>query len=223
MLELIAIHIPKTAGKSFVAILRSIYGEENVFWSGRDDTGKVLLEFEKAGLENMPKVLSGHFSFRQVSRIYRSANVPLVTWLRDPIERVISDYFFFIMRIQSGLNRKNVHRWNETLLEFACLPECRNRMSKFLDGIKLKEVFFFGLAEHFDEDFQEMRRRLGWPAVEPVYINSNRDFRSQFSPIPPENIEQLKKWNKEDIELYREACSLRNARCGQVFTTSSPK
>lgn len=213
MLQLIAIHIPKTAGKSFVEILRKVYGEDNVFWSGRADIEKDLLRFARSGVEEMPSVISGHFTFRQVEEIHRQArNVPIVTWLRDPVARAVSNYFYFIMRIQTGCNPSQAHRWNENMLQWGSRQDTRNRMSKFLKGTSLKDLFFFGLMEHFDEDLLELARRLGWPPVEPVHVNSNNSFREKFTAVQPETLELIKKWNSMDVALYQEACRLRKRR-----------
>ncbi len=212
MLELISLHIPKTAGKSFDAMLRRIYGDEHVLWIKPLDVDWVLRGLAADGPERMPRVVGGHFTFRQAGIIHRQVHAPVVAWLRDPVERVISNYFYFIMRIRDGYNPRNAHRWDEKLLEYASKPETRNLMSKFLDGVDLRDLFYFGLTEHFVDDLAELAGMLGWPKPEMVHVNSSGGLRAQFTPVPPENREQILKWNRHDVALYKEALGLRELR-----------
>jgi DNA-binding cell septation regulator SpoVG len=212
MIELISIHIPKTGGRSFAAILKKIYGQEQLI----NITYNKLERFQQPLEELIPpdaRVLHCILHFPDIAEFYRARQVPIVTWLRDPVERVISNYYFRLERIHVGRRPKHAHRKDETLLEFARREKGVNRMAKFLKGIPLKDVSFVGLLEHFKEDLKDMGRLLGWKGiVKPEHRNNNREFRDQFPPVNQEIREEIKRLNQEDGELYQEALELRNLR-----------
>lgn len=58
---------------------------------------------------------------------------------------------------------------------------------------------------------------LRWDGVEPVHKNSNREFKSQFDPVSQEDREEIRRLNKEDVELYNDALYLRKIRRAKRF------
>ena len=209
MIEFISIHLPKTAGLSFRAVLQNVYGEERVCHLNRP-TVKDNNGVSSKIIPNGTRALIGHYTFSEVSNLLSETGAPLVTWLRDPVERVLSNYYFFIKRIN---NEDGNPRRGETLIEYSRLDGSRNRMSDFLDGISLEELSFVGITEHFAEDLKEMSSKLGWPKVaEPPRVNDNNEYRSLAAP-PDENVlSEIKRLNQRDILLYEEALRLRELR-----------
>ena len=96
MIELISIHVPKTGGSSFLEVLKQAYGEDGVLKvisNHREDKG-LPMEAPKIGnppvLPPKTKVLHGHFLHNDFINHYGlSKNIPVVTWVRDPVERLI--------------------------------------------------------------------------------------------------------------------------------------
>jgi hypothetical protein len=211
MIELLSIHIPKTAGQSFGFILRKTYGVKKVFQVTRQ-TGKQW----EGGLRDMvpagTRVLHGHFTFANVASLCRRENVRVLTWLRDPVERILSNYYYFLERARSGARPWNAHRREEGLLEYAGREENRDRMSRFLSGAELRELFFVGIVECFEEDLRELSALLGWRQIQPARVNDNRLFKSQFSTIGEDMRGMIKNLNPQDIRLYQQALDLRAAR-----------
>lgn len=206
MIELISIHIPKTAGTSFYHILRQVYGGHLSISYKRRDFKKAVEtygSFEKS-LTNEIKVLHGHFHYSEIRDLHRSQQPKIICWLRDPVDRVVSNYRFFI----DGLNNPdrnprnytlNKHRLNETLDTYASLPENQNRMSTFLKGIQPEDLFFVGLLETFETDLKLLGQKLNWPTIQVPQLNTANQPKID---IPESTIRKIKTWNYKDQQLY---------------------
>ena len=91
------------------------------------------------------RVVHGHFRYAEIRSLHTSTNARIITWLRHPADRVISNYRFFIDRLaHSGINpevrRINQHRRKERLMEYARLPENSNTMAYFLEGLIIEKI-----------------------------------------------------------------------------------
>ena len=106
-IELVSIHIPKTAGTSFRNILKNVYGEKEVIRFDISNRRGITIEekvLKSKKLSRRIKVIHGHFTYRNLTKMVAlSDNVPIVTWLRNPIKRVISNYYYLEEKIIEGL------------------------------------------------------------------------------------------------------------------------
>ncbi|MCP4397068.1 MAG: sulfotransferase family protein [bacterium] len=214
---MISIHIPKTAGRSFQAILEQVYGQEKVCSVTKKDLRKfrVSRKTEIDVNQIVPdgtRAFHGHFTVPEIAGLSQEFRLPIVTWVREPVERVISNYYFFIKRIRDGAKPWNEHRKHETLLEYAALTDNRNRMANFLDGMTLQELFFAGVMEYFSEDLTCLAQLLGWGIVDLPYLNSSQAFRNRFAPVDKEIKQKIRSFNDRDVKLYQEVLSLREKR-----------
>jgi len=210
-IQLISIHIPKTAGRSFHRILCDVYGERyvlNVLRKDYEIPGRRVSELVTPEM----RVIHGHFRYSDIRDIVEGGNFPIVTWLRDPVERVISNYYFFIRRVRSGAVPQSMHRSEETLLDYARLEGSRNRMAEFLRGLALEDIYFIGITEHFSEDVRYLADMLGWGDVNPVHLNSNREYREKHGEIDELTRTEIERLNQEDMRIYSEALRLRKRR-----------
>jgi len=220
LIRLYSIHIPKTGGRSFDAVLKGEYGEPQVFNMTRDILRKTSKKLEETLPEKF-SVLHGHLRFQDLLPVYQKQPAPVVTWLRDPVERVISNYYFLMERIQAGARPNQEHKRNESLRDHIHNRDAQNIMTKFLDGIRPEEMLFIGILEHFEEDLRYLGRLLQWKPVPAPFLNSNRQFRTQFPSVSSELREEIRRLNGEDQALYDEALRLRRLRrrsAGKFFT-----
>ena len=177
-LELISLHIPKTAGTSFRNTLKAIYGDEAVvrldIYDPHRGAERVQINQEVYPQSYFPKsakVIHGHFKLKDLHHFFDvPEEVPMITWLRDPVERVISNYYYLVQRLSDevdklGANRNLLRRMQRTLIEFARDEENRDRMSKFLSGVELEKLAFVGIQEHYSEDLSTLAQQLGWNMV----------------------------------------------------------
>lgn len=220
-MDIISIHIPKTAGTSFYSILQQVYGDElsicfrrRDYMAVKDQPGGLA-----AALGGNVKVLHGHFKYSEIASLHRTHQAQLICWMRDPIQRVVSNYRFFKSLFdhpeRNPANYElNKHRISETLLTYAEREETRNRMHHFLEGIPLSDFLFIGMQETFHADIERLGQLLDWPAVQIPFLN-----KTPHAPAPLDvGVEQqLIQWNLADIALYIEACRLRNLPVPLVY------
>ena len=209
MLELISIHIPKTGGRSFREILFQVYEKRKVKKLNRNElkTPKDLVTIDLLGSAT---ILHGHLCYEQVRQLHLGDKARLVTWLRDPIERVFSNYCYSLRRT---LQRAIPSFGSEITLEnFVRRSGQRNQMSFFLEGLSLSDLFFVGLTEYFSTDVRDLGRSLNWQEFDLVRVNENKNFKRKISPLSPSQRSLIKELNEKDLVLYQEAINIRKER-----------
>ncbi len=211
MIEIISIHIPKTGGTSFYHILKQVYGKRLSVPFKRSDYQKAVADGNtlQSSLPAELEVLHGHFYYCEIKKIHVEHRPKIICWLRDPVERVISNYRFFREGLQNPQRNAvqyelNKHRASESLLEYASKEENRNRMTQFLKGIALEELFFVGIMENYANDIQRLAKRLNWPDVAIPHLN-NGQLTSPVIAEAEDVKKQLMEWNKQDMALYQKA------------------
>ncbi|MDJ0555859.1 MAG: methyltransferase domain-containing protein [Microcoleaceae cyanobacterium MO_207.B10] len=216
-LELISIHIPKTAGTTFKQVLRQIYNPDEIFF---DYPHKGNLR-HKMLIKPKPevKVIHGHFAADKYDKNF--PDIKKVIWLRHPIKRLISLYFFWItwqiLVENDSQELENSEKANLSFIEFAEQPEMQNLIkSKFVQAKDLKNFYFVGIQEFFREDLQELKFMLNWPEYELEVQNTNPypEYKSLLEEVlsNQEIIDRISAINQEDIEIYQQALNLRENR-----------
>lgn len=140
-----------------------------------------------------------------------SSNDKLITWFRDPVERVISNHRFFVKRLQddpsthSHVHKQNIHRKNESLLDYAAMEENQNIISKYISDASFENFFFIGFLESFSEDLKKLGKMLAWDSPTTPHENSNQSFKSAIGHPSKEELDKVRQWNSRDIDLYERA------------------
>ncbi|MCH2051199.1 MAG: glycosyltransferase 61 family protein [Trichodesmium sp. ALOHA_ZT_67] len=215
-LELISIHVPKTAGTTFRKVLEQVYGLEAVIV---DYPGEHRKRFDNQWetRKSKIKVIHGHFGVNKYEKYF--PEVKQIAWIRHPIHRLISHYFFWLNqpldKIQNSSQRFLVEN-QISLLEFAQLPDIRNITSRFLNRRKITDFYFVGIQEFFQEDLIYLKEQLVWSDFEIEYTNknnhSNYEEKLQNILLDTKLIHQLEEINSDDVEFYQRALKNREER-----------
>lgn len=219
---LISVHLPKTAGKSFQAALRTRFGDSLI-----EDYGTLPMNtpgYERnraaieAGLRNADHDFAGveciHGHFLPVKYLLMSVRRPVrfVTWMRDPVQRLLSNYHYWQRTYRPDasptLHRRVVEEgWS---LERFCLgEEMRNMYAQFLWGFPAENLDFIGITEFYDDDLAYFARRYLGVAVEPQRVNVGRGAAYDVN----EDLRaRTEAFHERDVELYRRALDRRATR-----------
>ena len=239
----IFMHVPKTAGTSLRHIVQSQFQPQNVFefYNLKTQPPKVRKGIEKynslsKAQKKSLKFVSGHVGFGLHEFLNRPCSY--ITVLRDPVERVIS-YYYFLLRNQNPIVK------NKTLPEFVeTFGGVHNSMTCYLSGltlqsqlqglnvdlksqqfdqetlakakINLKNHFkVVGFVDRFDETCILLKQILGWN-IPSFYVRKNvAKHPKPHREISPETINLIHKFNQLDLSLYNYAREIFEAKIQQ--------
>lgn len=216
-LELVAIHIKKTAGQSFKRILRRGFGRARFY--RLNIPPETPLPERQAMVRAIPPdaaCLHGHFLFRDVAELVSETNARVIAWVRDPVERVISSYYFLLHKFHMGVRPDYAYLNGMSVLDFARRDENRDEMARALEGIELKELLFLGIFEHFDEDSLDFAKLMRWPRLRLYHSNASPALRKDHEPLAEADKVEIRRLNEQDEALYRRALELRAPRRAHV-------
>jgi hypothetical protein len=219
------LHIPKTAGTTLHRIIERHYRPEQLYSVGfREDESVDALAKLSEKRRAQIRLLRGHFGFGVHK--YLPGPSTYMTILRDPVDRLIS-YYYFIRRTPSH------HLYNYvTSGDLYSFVECRrhimtdNAQTRFLSGVwfgpfygdrvgevtpemletakaNLREHFaVVGVADRFDETLILAKRAFGWRNL--FYARQNvTASRPSKDELPAATLDIIVEANQLDIELYR--------------------
>lgn len=207
-------HIPKTAGMSLQKIVRKRYKLDRELFLVYDKTAR------KQGFKDDEslKVVMGHFPYGYHQFSKRTPRY--FTFLRNPKEHFISNYFYFKEHPDKYPNLDA----STTLEDFATNGPGYNFQTRYVSGIlKIKgreqealdlakknlteSIQCIGLTEKFDQSLLMMGKALGWKNFFYQKANEGKK-RKQHPPISKADWETISNANRYDEELYTFAQNL---------------
>ncbi|CCH49517.1 sulfotransferase family 2 domain-containing protein [Pseudodesulfovibrio piezophilus] len=218
------LHIPKTAGTTFNAILNDNFAPESIFDLYTDTQQERLRQTTYAEIARY-KLVRGHVFITDFAEILDGpVRFRPFTFLRDPVERVVSEYFFLKSWPKSHMYRF-LNDNKISLVEYVTSdqPELRmrgrNGMVNSLSGVGLSSIeegvekaWFhlcerfvgFGLLERFDESILVLSKVLGLERS--FYERHNVRAHGARRSVSTAEEEVIREANQADIILYERAC-----------------
>jgi len=222
---IISVHIPKTAGTSFLKTLEAHFGTGLLQDYADLPTNTPQYERNRAALlasvdyaeqDHLTGVecVHGHFLPLKYLLLSVKKDLRFITWLRNPVERVLSHFYylksFYNPATAPALHRKMVEEdWS---VERFCLsPELKNLYGQFLWGFPLESFDFIGITEFYDEDFSYFSRQYLNTNLEPHRENVGKNERGSYQ-VDASFRAKLEQFHAYDFELYRTALLMRQER-----------
>ena len=224
----IFLHIHKTGGSTLDSIIRRQYSPQAItaFYHSDPEKTQQYNEFKKLpeSAKRRSKLILGHIGFGLHEFLPQPSTY--ITFLRDPVERVIS-LFYFIRRATRHPHHNSIVSSNMSLEEFVgsvdlgkqidnsqtrlladawnvelgkCSQEMLERAKSNIDNY----FAVVGLTERFDESLILLRQKLGWKNIfyQPKNVTKNRPLQDSIS---DKTLAEIKKYNELDFELYKYA------------------
>jgi hypothetical protein len=222
---IVSVHLPKTAGTSFAATLKQHFGASLLLDYADLPLNTPQYERNKAALQNclsnaekdFPSIrcIHGHFLPVKYLLLSERRDVSFITWLRNPVERVLSHYHFWIGSFNPE-NAPSLHKRmiaEEWSLERFCLgPELRDLYLQFLYGFPLEYFSFIGIMEHYADDLTFFAERFMDASVSPMRINVGSVAGNGYQ-ISESLRNEIEDFHSKDMGLYQRAMEMRQTRC----------
>ncbi len=213
----IFLHLPKTAGTTVNRLIEWEYPLSQMY-----SVDPVLFRWSAAHLRGLPperlrkyRMFKGHMAFGLHEVLPQPATY--ITVLRDPVDRVISAYYFMRNYKLHPLFWK-LQRENWTLEDFVRRAQRDNVQSKITAGAKYessctREVVdqakynmqnhfsVVGLSDRLEESLALMKLRFGWKLSSYSSFNVTRS-RPKKRDLPQSTLDLIHEKNAFDIELY---------------------
>lgn len=219
---LISLHLPKTGGSTFSRLLKSSAGRlwfkdytdrpsqeqytERKIGNLWEDCQRYDEVFQAA--RNYPEkvvVIHGHFYATKYNHVFPDAMKAV--WLRDPVERVVSQYYFW--QRKPDMNNQFCRQMLEQeldLLQFAALPGVSDLQSRYLAAHSIDEFTFVGLTEQYDDGLQVFCNMFD--IVMPAKLktrNVNEQRQGSHYKLASEQRRVLEELNANDLAVYDQA------------------
>ena len=224
---LVFIHVSKTGGQTVRGALRRIYGDSLsiVYNFGLLDWMRDIGARDSDGQSSL-RAVAGHMPYGFHEMIPRFTKY--TTMLRNPIDRIVSHYYYVLEDPNNRLHDEIVSRsmsLREYVHDISVAPLMNNGATRFLGQATFSEDvgpatderferalarldhITIGLTERFDESLLMMRRLFGWSA--PYYSVRHRSrLRPRLDEIDAETASVIAEANHFDMLLYQRAIEL---------------
>ncbi|HXQ81419.1 MAG TPA: sulfotransferase family 2 domain-containing protein [Opitutaceae bacterium] len=213
---IVSIHVPKCAGTSFKRVLTEICGARIWYNYG------TIFSRDQARAELVPpgtNFIHGHFLADAFDDLFPGRR--LVTWVRHPVERLVSNYHHFLRSpdMRDDCCRA-LHERQLSLRQFADLEWMRNEACRYLANKPVEDFEFIGITEKFGASIQHFCRAFGFRNVLRVpRENPNPDRVGELYPLSPDDRAYILERNAADLDWYNRA----SQRLADAGTGDSPR
>lgn len=217
-LEIISIHIPKTAGTSFGYMLIDLYKDsygkhypqprkKNIpsflhskLYNKYDNTPNIL---SKQDLTKNLKCVHGHMTYDKYKSDFNFKNVKLITWVRNPIERLISLYYF--RKFNNKFTINEMVKYDRFMDWIKSNDSEEITILKYLNDIN--DFYFIGITEKFEKDIELLYEKMNWSNYKIYHMN--KSSKQEFIKLSLKDKNYIKDKFKKDFILYNDILKLR--------------
>lgn len=198
----VSVHVPKCGGTSFRLVLDRLCGARVWYNYG------TVFSREQACAERVPEgvgIIHGHFLADAFDDLFPCRR--LVTWVRHPVERVVSNYYHFLRSpdMRDGCCRA-LHERKLDLREFAGLEWMRNEATRYLANKPVGDFDFVGVTERFGESIRHFCSTFGFQDVLSLpHVNTNPGRISERYELSRGDYSHILGLNLADLEWYHRA------------------
>jgi len=223
---LISLHMPKTAGNSFLKSLSETFAGKLL----QDYTDMPLIQQYYAGILTREEVcekqilhaqwsqyqcIHGHFLGNKYYAQREQYPMTFITWLRDPVERLISNYHFFKRSYDpatAGILFRKVIEKNWSLEQFCFSDEYKNFYGKYLWDVPYDAFDFIGVTEFYEEDLHYFSEKFLNTRLDAFRLNCSTGNKASVYDIDPGFRREVESFHSDDLALYTRALEDREQR-----------
>lgn len=223
-MTIISVHLPKTAGTSFRATLKSAFG--NSYLDDYSDGGISVSAHErtsaaaaagpliaKQGLHGISCV-HGHFLPAKYLLLGQARDLTFVTWMREPVARLISHYHYWqesYDETSSAPHHRQVVEEKWTLEHFCLSERFKNIYAQYFWNFPFERFAFIGISEHYEEDMLEFSARFMSTRIAPQRLNMTK-YEGSRTRLSEDILQRVRAFHADDMDLYQRALEQRRAR-----------
>lgn len=212
---LISVHIPKTGGSSFHALLSNHFGSQFMADYGdrplsveENERQQTALSYDpyEAGVVKKYECIHGHFLATKYAALLENPDHNFIIWLRDPVQRAVSRYYHHTR--YAPANGMDVL----SMEEFCAQPRLHNTYAKFLWEFELSQFSFIGVTERYEESLRSFSHKFNIPLPSETIkrnLNPQRKLSQEYK-IEKELYSYIRTANADDVELYEQAKIINN-------------
>lgn len=219
---IIFLHIPKTAGTTLNRILQKQFRPQQIYNLGANVQESLrVYRGMTTGERSAYRLVTGHTSYG--FHDYVPGSSTYFTFLRDPVERVISFYHFVKSNDQHYLNNAVINEYSgiTPFINSGITKMVDNGQTRLISGVWLEPGYgeitaqtfeqakrnlaqnfsVVGLTEQFDATLLLLRKRFNWKDI--FYVRQNvSKVGARDRELTAEENDVISNYNRWDIALY---------------------
>ncbi len=207
------VHIPKTAGTSFRFGADAFFGEERVcrdYGSQSVETSEIVKKYIFQEKDHWKfwtvfkaegyQFLTGHFHATRYATIFGVRS--MVTFVRNPIQRIVSEYKHHVRNYGYEGTFKSYYREKANI----------NRQLRMMANIPWPAFGLVGITERYEESLALLNSKY---SLQIPFLNENlgRSVMSEAYELEPDEEAELSRLNAGEIRFYEQVCSQLDWRC----------
>lgn len=176
----------------------------------QDWEARIVPVLNRANTGRSREFIFGHFPVDRILPWLGKPGIRLGTVIRDPVERVISHYYWWQRWPDPAQYLSNMlHEQGWSLKEFATQPAMKDALSYFLAGVDPGAWDYIGLVDGTREGYLLrvvglFSARTGFPITEePEHANQNEGRTAARYPLSASIRNQIEGYHQADMLLYK--------------------